>query len=160
MYNKSVLNMMDQEDTKILGFLRKNARQTLTRMSKDTGIPISSIFDRLKKMEETGVIKRHTCLLDMKKIGFSVEVFLFLKISDNQANELEKCLVGYPNVNSMVRINGNWNFIVEALFRNINALELFINDFKNDFNGIEISIHYVLEDIKRESFLIDEIKIS
>jgi len=155
MNNKSVLNVMHQEDTKILGFLRKNARQTLTKISKDAGIPISTVFDRLKKMEETGVIKKHTCLLNMEKIGFNVQVYLLIKTSENQANELEKYLMENPNVNSMVKINGNWNFIVEALFRDINSLELFVDDVKNDFKGITISVHYVLEDIKRESFLVD-----
>jgi len=141
--------------------LRKNARQTLTRVSKDTGIPISTVFDRLKKMEGNGVIIRHTCLLDMEKIGFNVRVYLLIKTIDNQANELQEHLMENPNVNSMVKTNGNWDLIMEALFRNINALELFVDDVKNDFKGIKISVHYVLEDIKRESFLINnEIKMS
>ena len=149
------LAKIDQEDRKILSCLRRNARETLTNISKDTGIPISSIFDRLKRLEKIEIITRYTCLLDMEKVGFSVTVFLFLKIANKRQNEVEKFLMENPNVNNLLRVNGDWNLIVDVLFRDINSFELFADTFKNDFKEIEISIHYVLEDIKRENFLID-----
>ena len=155
MNDRAELTYMNKGDKKILGFLRTNARQTLTKISKDTRMPISTVFDRLKQMEKTGVILRHTSLLDMKKIGFNVQVFLFIKANRNHKNELEKCLVENPNVNSMVKINGEWNYILETLFGDINSLESFVDDVKNDFKEITISVHYALKDLKRESFLMD-----
>ena len=43
--------ILDQADLKLLGHLRTNARETLTRISQETQIPVSSIFDRLKRLE-------------------------------------------------------------------------------------------------------------
>ena len=43
---------LDSSDLKILSALRANGRETLTKISRDTGIPISLVFDRLKRMEE------------------------------------------------------------------------------------------------------------
>ena len=63
------VGLVDQSDLKILKYLRRNSRETMTRMSKETRIPISSVFDRLKRLEAIGVIHRYTSLLDMKKIG-------------------------------------------------------------------------------------------
>ena len=54
--------ILDQADLKLLGHLRTNARETLTRISQETQIPVSSIFDRLKRMEKMNVIKRFTCV--------------------------------------------------------------------------------------------------
>ena len=49
---------LDQADLKLLGHMRTNARDTLTRISQETQIPISSIFDRLKRLEKMKVIKK------------------------------------------------------------------------------------------------------
>ena len=55
-------------DLKILSALRANGRETLTKISRDTGIPISLVFDRLKRMEEL-VIKRYSCSVDWERLG-------------------------------------------------------------------------------------------
>jgi len=144
---------VDRTDLKILDCLRKNARETLTKISGITGVPISSIFDRLKRLEGSGVIIRHTSLLDMKKLGFNTRIFLFLKLRRDETGDLERFLSDCPHVNNMTRVNGDWSLIAEALFRNIQELESFMEKLKMDFNGIEVSLQYVLEELKRESFL-------
>ena len=148
------LARMDKVDLKILGCLRKNARETLTRISKVTGIPISSTFDRLKRLEETGLIARHTSLLDMKKLGLSVRVFLLLKIDDSHKKEVERFLMGTPQVNNLARIVGNWNLVAEVLFQDMKELESFVEALGKDFKGIDFSVHHVLENLKSETFLI------
>jgi len=55
--------VVDQSDLKLLTYLRRNSRETMTRMNKETGIPISSVFDRLKRLEAIGVIERYTSLV-------------------------------------------------------------------------------------------------
>ena len=107
MKNTVELGGIDKEDLKILSCLRKNARETLTRISKVTGIPISSAFDKLKRLEAIGVITKHTSLVDLKKIGFSVQVIFFLKTNDSNKKELERRLMKNPQVNNVARITGN-----------------------------------------------------
>jgi DNA-binding Lrp family transcriptional regulator len=147
---------VDKEDLKILSCLRKNARETLTRISKLTGIPISSTFDRLKRLEAIGVITRHTSLVDLKKIGFTVRVFLLLKTNANHRKEVERFLMENLQANNVARITGNWNFVMDALFRDVEELESFIEALRKDYKGIEFSLHHVLETLKQECFLIDQ----
>ena len=149
-------DMLQHADLKILSHLRKNARETLTRVSRDTGIPVSSVFDRLKRMEAIGVINRHSSLVDPEKIGISVRVILHIKTNgNNQKGELEKWLAINPHVNNLAKINGEWSLMVEAWFRNIKDLEEFMEKFHNDFKEIAFSVHHVMKDLKRESFLLD-----
>lgn len=147
---------VDREDLKILSCLRKNARETLTKISKVTGIPISSAFDKLKRLEATGVITRHISLVDLKKIGFSVQVIFFLKTNDSNKKELERRLMENPQVNNVARITGNWNFVMDALFRDVEELESFVEALRKDYKGIEFSLHHVLETLKQECFLINQ----
>lgn len=59
---------MRSNDDEILVFLQKNSRTSLNNISKSCGLPISTIFTRVKKMEEEGVIKRYTVRVDEKKL--------------------------------------------------------------------------------------------
>jgi len=144
---------LDQADLKILGHLRTNARKTLTRISKETRIPISSLFDRLKRLERINVIRRYTSLLDLKKIGIHVRILLLVKAHKGSKRNLEGWLKQKLQVNCLIRTNGQWKLAAECLFQIIENLESFIENFEKDFKGVEFSVHYILEDLKREGFL-------
>lgn len=152
---KSELNskILSEADLEVLGCLRKNARETLTRISRDLRIPISSVFDKLKRLEEIGVITRHTSLLDMEKIGLRVRLILSLKVDRLAKDDLERFLIENQQVNNLSRVNGSWDYFVEALFRKMEDAETFIDTLRSNFKGIQISDHYILEDLKCENFL-------
>jgi DNA-binding Lrp family transcriptional regulator len=145
--------LVDQSDLKILEYLRRNSRETMTRMSKETRIPISSVFDRLKRLEAIGVIHRYTSLLDMAKIGIRVRVVVLLKTPDAMKQSIEQWLKETSHVNTLVRINGDWDFMAEGLFNNIHALEVFTEKLRDEFKGAQCSVQYILEDLKREGFV-------
>ena len=151
---KSVI--LDQADLKLLGQLRTNARETLTRISRETKIPISSVFDRLKRLEKMNVIKRYTSLLDLKKIGIHVHVLLLVKTDKSWKENLEDWLMGKHPVNWLIRINGDWKLAAECLFYDMKEMELFTENVRKRFRGIEFSVHHVLEDLKSEGFLAGE----
>ena len=156
MKTKFESEILDQTDLKILGHLQKNARETLTRMSKEIRTPISSIYDRLKRLERLKVIKKYTCLFDLKKIGIHVQILLMASAKEDQKKDLEAYLIGKPFVNSLARTIGKQDFVAECLFHNIKDVELFIERVTKRFKGIAISIHYIVKDLKRESFLVGE----
>jgi len=141
-----------KKDALILSFLRLDARAPLTRLSRRTGLPVSTIFDRIKS--STGkVIKKHCSLLDFDKIGFSTCAHILLKAS----KEHKPDLVGFLNkslfVNSFFKINNGWDFLVECVFRDMRSLEDFVEVLESDFGVVEKEIHYILDEYKRESFM-------
>ena len=156
MKTKFESEILDQGDLKILRHLQKNARETLTRMSKETGIPISSIYDRLKRLEGIKVIKRYTALFDLKNIGIHCRVLLLIRVNQSQKSDLEAYFTGNPIVNNLARTNGKQNFVAECLFFDMKDLESFTDNISKRFKGIEFSVHHILEDLKRESFLAGE----
>lgn len=60
---------MDAIDYKILKILQKNARETASNISKEIHLSVSAVIERIRKMEETGVIKEYTIIVDEKKTG-------------------------------------------------------------------------------------------
>jgi DNA-binding Lrp family transcriptional regulator len=70
--------------------LRKSSRETLTGTSKVTRIPVSSIFDRVRRLESIDVISKHTSLLDIEKIGLKMGVILLIKGNGGQKKGVKR----------------------------------------------------------------------
>ena len=60
---------MDNIDYKILRILQKNARETASNISKSIHLSVSAVIERIRKMEDTGVIKNYTIIVDDKLTG-------------------------------------------------------------------------------------------
>ena len=142
---------MQNKELAIMKHLRVNARESLTRMSRKTGIPVSTIYERLKQFE-TSIIKKHTCLLDFTTLGYDLRVTLLLQARAQSRERLQRYLETHHKVNTLLRINNGFDFLVEALFRNMAEVQSFFDSL--DEIGLRTRKEfYVLEEVVREGFL-------
>ena len=147
--------MIGEKDVKILCRLRKNGRMNLTKMSRETEIPVSTIHDRIRKYS-SGVIDKHTVLLNFRSLGYDLRVNMLLKVPSESRNDFEKFVRVCENVNSLYRINNGYDFMVDAVFRDMTSFKKFTDTLLE--LGIEnIQEYFILEDLKREGFLTDEL---
>lgn len=84
---------LDATDLKILEALQKDARQTYTAIGKSLGMAHSTVYDRIKRMERQGIIKKYTTVIDAEKAGAKIitaimTVFTDPKESENVAKKL------------------------------------------------------------------------
>lgn len=143
---------MHKRDLLIISHLRKDARKNLTTMSKQTGIPVSTIFDRIKAHEK-GIIKKHTAIIDFSKLGYTTRVNMMVKVKREQREELKNYLAKQSNVNSVYKINNNYDFLVEGIFMNIKELEEFMERMDDRFNIEAKDMYYIVDEIKKEDFM-------
>ncbi len=145
--------MLRKKELMLLSCLRSNARDTLTNISKKTRIPISTIFDKLKEYDK-GFIQKYTSLIDFKKLGYDIRMQLMLKVPINKRSEFEEFVKSSPAVNNVFRINNFYDYMVETIFKDIKEFQLFAD--KIEVFGIsELTEHFVIDEIKRESFMSD-----
>ena len=144
---------ISQKELVIMSLLRQNARESLTKMSRKSNIPISTIYDKIKT-HENSVIKKHTCIIDFSKIGFNTRAAVSIKVNKSKREGLKDFLLRHANVNSVYKINNGYDYWVETIFRNIRELEDFAELLEQKFN-IKKEIHYIIDDIKREAFMAD-----
>ena len=147
------MKSMKLKELLIMSLLRENARETLTKMSKKTNIPISTIYEKIKS-NENGVIKKHTCILDFSRLGFNTRAALSIKVTKTKKEKLREYLKNHTNINSIYKINNGYDFWVECIFKNIRDLEDFIEHLETEFS-IKKDVYYIIDDIKRESFMSD-----
>jgi DNA-binding Lrp family transcriptional regulator len=90
---KNDVATLDATDLRILQILQENARQGYTAMGKRLGLAHSTVYDRVKRMEQHGIIKKYTALVDADKAGAKnitalITVYTDPKVSERVAEKL------------------------------------------------------------------------
>ncbi|MFT7615428.1 MAG: DNA-binding Lrp family transcriptional regulator [Candidatus Woesearchaeota archaeon] len=142
---------MDQKELVILSQFRQNARENLTTTSRKIRIPISTIYDRLRRYEGN-VIKKYTTLLDFGKLGYNLKVQIVLKVALKSKAALQNFLNHHSRVNSLFLLSNDYDFLLEGIFRDIKEVSDFAQALEK-FSIIDKHEFYVVDDIKREDFL-------
>ncbi len=145
--------MLGKEHLQIISALRKDARQSLVEVSKQTGIPHSTIHQRVKEYEEN-IIKRYSPLLDFKRIGFYNHCFLLIKIQPEYKEAFKSNLLQHKNMNGMYRIDSGFDFLIECIFHDAGEQRDFIDSLSEHF-GAQAQKIDVLGPLVQENFLTD-----
>lgn len=146
--------MISKKDLLILTELRKNARETLTRISRKTSIPVSTIFDKIR-CYQGDLITKHTALIDFSKLGYNARANIMIKVDRNAREEARQFLFNHHNVNSVYKISNGFDFLIEGIFKNVKDVEDFIDVLGGKFKLEQTQVHYIVEDIKKEAFMND-----
>ncbi|HLC58743.1 MAG TPA: Lrp/AsnC family transcriptional regulator [Candidatus Nanoarchaeia archaeon] len=144
--------MIDKKQVIIISNLRRNARESLTRLSKKTSIPVSTIFEKLKVYEST-IIKKHTCLINFASLGYNTTANIFLKVSKIDKEKVKDYLTISKSLNSVYRVNNNYDFMAEAIFKDMKEAELFLEEIENKFDIQDKYVSYIIDEIKKEDFM-------
>ena len=73
--------MLTKKDEIILSLLKENSKFSSREMSDKTGIPITTIHNRIKRLEEEGIIRQYTAVLDSKKLGKTIQAFIQITVT-------------------------------------------------------------------------------
>ena len=143
---------MDKETLSVITHLRANARTTLTRLARASGIPVSTLFDRVRNLQDFG-ITRCAALLDFQKLGYGAQATIFLKVAKEKRDELKQHLLNAAPVNCLWRVNNGYDFMVECIFRDLRDFEEFSDRLERKYGVKAKEMHFVVEELKREGFL-------
>lgn len=142
-----------KEDLQLLSLLRKDARETLTNLSKQIQVPISTLYDRLRSAKHSGLIKRFTVLPDYETIGFSARAFLLIRTSTEARAKVKAFMSSHPHINCLYRINNGYDFMLECIFPTIREMEDFLTHIEQEFRFKSLQVFYLLEEVMEEAFL-------
>jgi DNA-binding Lrp family transcriptional regulator len=136
----------------LLSHFRRNARESLTNISRETRVPVSTIFDKLKHYERQ-FIRKHTTLVDFSKLGYMTRAEVMLKVAVEHREAMRAYLLKHQSVNSLFKINNGYDFLAEMVFKHLKDLEDFLEQLEQRYKVTEKTVFYVIEDICREEFM-------
>jgi len=143
---------MKKKEMLIISALRQNCRKSLTQMSKEIKIPVSTLHEKIQGYKGE-IIKKHTAIIDFARIGFNTRANVLLKVSREEREKLQNFLNGCNNVNSLLKVNNGFDFLAEFIFEHIKDLEDFIEILEQRFNIQARETYYIIDDLKREEFM-------
>ncbi len=149
--------MLKRTDMQVLLALRQDARRSLTMISRQTHIPISTIFERLKQLNKT-IIRKNAALVDFGKLGFQGHANVLLKIEPEQRKACGSFLAKHQNVNSAYKVNNGFDYLIDVIFPTLKDVEDFLEELELHHGVKSSATHYVVDEIVRESFLSDGVK--
>lgn len=145
----------DEIDLKILEALKDNSKLSTQKISKKTRIPMTTVFNRIKKMEKEEIIKKYSVVLDHKKLGKIITVYILIRYNisvwgkETTKAELHRDLLCLPCIEEIKYITGEYDIMLKAYVKDMEELNnlLLINLRKIPGIGQTNSI-FVLEDVK------------
>jgi len=140
-------NMLKEKHMEVLRRLRTNARTTFSQISRETGIPVTSVFDYFTILKKE-TIERQVSLLNFEKLGFHCSFIFIAKCFDNK--ELIDYLKKDSRVNNIF-LSGRKTIIFEVFFKDEDETTAFVK-FIERFKIIRLQ-EYNTECIKREEFM-------
>ena len=141
---------MDKLDLSILNVLNQNARKSYREISRALNVSLSTISNRVKKLEEKGIIEGYIPIVNHEKLGYDLTVVINIKIAHGKLLEIQHQISRDHNVNAVYDITGDWDSLVIAHFKNRRELNSFIKRILS-MNHVERSnTQIVLNTVKNE----------
>jgi Lrp/AsnC family leucine-responsive transcriptional regulator len=123
--------MVDDLDRKIIDILKLNSRQSYAEIGKQVFLSPSSVRERIKKLEDTGVIKGYSLRVNQTLLGNSLEVFIMLKMFSGKLKPALVEIETYPEVKEAYRITGQHNLFIRVALKDQLHLQQFIDKLVN-----------------------------
>ncbi|MDR3438403.1 Lrp/AsnC family transcriptional regulator [Telmatospirillum sp.] len=143
---------LDDFDLKILRVLQENARVTTLDLAERVGLSPTPCARRVKRLEDDGLIDRYVTLLNAKRLGIGLMVFVNVRLSSQAPKSFEtfEAAIGeMPEVVGCYLLAGNYDYLIQVRVANVDAFRDFIRERLIAIDGImETQSSIVLEQTK------------
>jgi len=116
---------LNETDVRILKGLLEDARFSSRQIAKNVGVSVGTVLSRIKKMEDDGIIKGYSALLDHEKLGYELTVVTEITVSKGRLTETESEIAKISNVCGVYDVTGLTDAIIIAKFRSREELGRF-----------------------------------
>lgn len=121
--------MLDDIDLRILELLRDDARISNAAIARDVGLAPSAIFQRIRKLENEGVIQGYHAHLDPSAVGQGLLAFVAVQTGEGaRAKETAEMLAAIPEVLEVHRVVGQDCFFLKVRVRDANELGMLLDE--------------------------------
>lgn len=142
---------MDRIDRQILNLLQADASTSIQEVGERVGLSSNACWRRIKRMEETGIIRKRVALVDPKHVGRGVTVFVTVRTSNHTEEWLQKFASGVaalPEVMEFYRISGDVDYLLKVLVGDIAEYDRFYKKLIRIAPLFDVSSNFAMEQVK------------
>ncbi|KHO46758.1 MAG: AsnC family transcriptional regulator [archaeon GW2011_AR3] len=138
------MRKLDVKDLEILGLIQENSKLTSQQISKRTRIPITTVHNRIKKLEEEKIIKQYSVQIDKRKIGKMISAYILVSVNYPQQHikrfsqeEIARKIRQIDGVSEVAIVAGETDIILKIDLDDINSLNDFVVNKLRNIDGID-----------------------
>jgi Lrp/AsnC family leucine-responsive transcriptional regulator len=141
---------LDDADLKILKELQKDGRMNYAEISRRTGIPPSTVHDKITKLVKRGVIKKFTVTLDSEKVGFPVSALIGIETGAEQYRNVAKELCQMHELVKVYGTTAEFDLMAKVRTTSLKKLNEILNRIRETKGVDDIFVIPILETFKDE----------
>lgn len=147
--------VLDEIDKKIIQLLSENAKQSIKEIADKVSISKTPVYERIKKLERSGIIEKYIAVIDKKKLVDGMYVFCSVSLNEQKLNEIEifkKEIKKIPEVLECYLMGGGiTDFLLKVLVKNLDDYHQFSSGKLAALNNVsQIRSTFVLEVVKKD----------
>lgn len=142
--------VLSETDVKILQILLEDARFSSRQIAKKVGVSVGTVLSRIKKMEEEGLIKGYSVIMNHEKLGYELTVVMEVTVSKGRLIEMENEIAKISNVCSVYDVTGLTDAFIIAKFKSREELGKFTKRLLSLPYIERTNTHVVLTTVKED----------
>lgn len=123
--------VLDEKDMGILKLLQVDAKMTIRNIASQLNLTTTPVYERIRKMEQAGVIKQYAAIVDPQKIDKGLTVLCYISLKEHS----KKCgakfireIVAFTEVTECLNISGEFDFLIKVQVKDMNDYrEFYVN---------------------------------
>jgi Lrp/AsnC family leucine-responsive transcriptional regulator len=136
---------LDDKDAAILTIIQRDCKLTSREIARKIGSPITTVFAKIKRMEELDVIKEYKAILDSRKLDYGATAFILASVSyGTKSNDLQTSqrsianeIAKFPEVQEVHIITGDWDLLIKLKGKDVETVGKIVIDKLRLVKGIE-----------------------
>lgn len=142
----------DEIDLKLLKELQKNSRLSNVELARRVILSPPATHARLRKLEEQGVIRQYTAILDRDQLGFDLLCFIHIRMHMHDLElltQFQQRIRSIPEVLECHHLTGQFDYVLKVALRNRRELQDFVREKLVPLKGVtQITTSVLLEEVK------------
>lgn len=157
---------LDEKDLAILTLIQENSKLTANQIAKKISIPITTVFAKIKRMEEAGIIKQYRAIISPEKLNLATAAFILAAVSYSAKNQdqtpisqrqVAEEIARFPEVQEVHIITGDWDLLVKLRAESVDAVGKFVVDKLRLIKGLDKTLTCMVFETVKETTSIPQI---
>lgn len=134
---KLSMHNLDSTDWKLLEILQEDGKLTTKEIAQNVNLSPTPVYERIKRLEKNGIIKKYVAIVEAEKIGKTLTVFCNITLKEHTkeiGNKFVKDIISLKEVTECYNISGDYDFLLKIIIKDMKHYQSFVI---NDLGAIQ-----------------------
>jgi len=149
--------LLDLIDKQLVNLLQLNSKANIKEIALKIGLTQTPTYERIKRLEKSGVIQKYIAVLDKEKVGFTVEVFCQVTLLVHSKELITKFEIAVSKIDEVIEcfhVAGNYDYLLKVVVKDMKSYQLFLKNKLSVLNSVgNVQSTFVMSSTKDTTIL-------